>query len=179
MGLVVYISNNLEAYSATVNPDESDTVVKDHLAKHQEVWAAFSETELREANENNSKVLGQSFDEEEEFESEEEEDEEENMADFMIRFKGFGRKLENDDDEEEDEPAVEEDDEDDDIFERAMSEASTCSSTEQLPPLKVEKVALPSDEPLNPKFMDNQFWNTKLADESVDLDSLLASLDEE
>ena len=165
-------------------------MVIEYLDECGEEWRAFVDDELKKSNENNNKVLGgQSTAKIDDDDEKESGDYDVQMEKIMARFTNFnqilsqGGQADDDDDDDCDEDEAhnvgETDDghdEDDEVKIKDNSAPHTLEREDTL--MKVQKVEIKEPEPLEPEFVDNNYW--KLTDDSssdYDVDSLLAELE--
>jgi len=177
MALVISVSNKLQKKYR--GEEQEDNVVSDYLDGVGEEWRAFVDDELKKSNENNNKTLGGCTTRNNMSEEDEKEDSnyDVQMEKIMARFTNFNQILSqtagNDDDDDDDDEDTQEDK--DDNFDEDDKDGKAADDTSDQA-VHVTPVVLKKAEDLQVDYTDNNYW--KVESDEVDVDSLLAELDE-
>jgi hypothetical protein len=184
MALVVQISNQLKKRVETPKEGEAsekteDTVISGVLDNAGEEWRAFVDGELKSSNDNNAKNLGGSTTKNDKDSENEDNNYDVQMEKIMARFTNFNQILSagntdnNDEDSDEDNENTQDDEKD---KSGNYDEDDDDDGEESGQQIKKVDAKAPGD--LVKEYCDNNYWDMGASSEEIDVDSLMAELDD-
>ena len=187
MALVISVANKLQKkYDGSANSEGmEDNIMVEYLDSVGEEWRKFVDVELKNSNEKNNKTLGGCTSRNN---ASEEDDKDDNnydvqMEKIMARFTNFNQILSqnpsNNDEDDDDDDDTHEDKEENNFDEDDDNDsAPKPEGTEADYAMKIQPVVLKEAEDLEDKFSDHNYWKLEENDSEVDVDALLAELDD-